>query len=186
MRKALADWKKKTFQTSIYFRHKTRRWSILSIPEYRTLPLKYRRLGKPGTGIGCNYFAGEFLCQFDRNFSWENTSSDWPVGKSVKHFLNYWRIWEGPVQPWAGGALRKLWRAAQQTSLFHGLWVPALASLNDGLWWGCVNQRNPVLLKLLDGHGLDHSNKNQTTSIITYSSKTAKPNANYTVLSQWR
>lgn len=53
-----------------------------------------------------------FLCQFNTDWnhlgmtSIEKMSQERPMSKSIVHFLNYWLMWEGPVNcglvhPWA-------------------------------------------------------------------------------------
>lgn len=87
-----------------------------------------------------------------RSLKWEITG---PVGLSVSSFL--WLVWVGPIHFWAG-ITQVVEQASRQYSpsfLIHVpacrflSWVPALASINSGLWHGYIKQISPPYPKLL-------------------------------------
>lgn len=95
---------------------------------------------------------------------------DWPMGKSMVHFLNWWLMWKGPYhcgQCYPGMAiLGNRRKQAEQVTEREGQWaaflyhfllarfLPCLSCcpdfFDDQLWHGSLRELNPFLPKLLD------------------------------------
>lgn len=100
-----------------------------------------------------------------RNFKWGITSSWLACGPVCQEFS--WLIWMGPVHFWAGISqeVEQANRHYSPLFLIHVpacrflSWVPALASINSGLWHGYIKPNKPSLPKVTLDHDVYHSDR---------------------------